>query len=174
MDDESDIELPGSDIELDADLKEEVDQAIESDDEAELEVIETAEIGDVDMVEDEASEQYADEEAASEPAFRRAEDHIAVRQRVPARDSRQPDIPSIFEVTALTISRACALANNSQPLIPFVTFDPARIARAELAAGKSLRSILRGDAEWKWSDFAYFPVGFLNTHETTAQLHDIT
>lgn len=99
---------------------------------------------------------------------------LAIRRLIRADESRQPDIPSVFELTSIIISRACTISANSHPLVPFDRFVPRDIARDELIQGKSMRSILRGDTEWKWSDFAYFPQGFFNTEDTTESLHEIT
>jgi hypothetical protein len=110
-----------------------------------------------------------------EPDISAAGDKIQVRQLIRPEDSRMPDIPSLFEVTGLIISRACTLMGNSQPLVPYVKYNPADIARAELLAHKSMRSVLRGNSEWKWTDFAYFPRGFISSvEETTDSLHRVT
>ena len=100
-------------------------------------------------------------------------DRIQIREMQSAHDSRMPDIPTNFEVCAMIISRACTLVANSQPLVTFDIFDPAKIARMELIQGKSLRAVLRGDTRWRWSDFKYFPRGFMDDDETTESLHEM-
>lgn len=100
-------------------------------------------------------------------------DMIQFREIINASDSRMPDIPTIFELGGLIISRACTLVANSTPMIPFEVFDPAKIARRELIHGKSLRAVMRGDAYWRWSDFTCFPRGFMDENETTDSLHEM-
>lgn len=100
-------------------------------------------------------------------------DQIQIREMQSAQDSRMPDIPTNFEVCGMMISRACTLVANSQPLVSFDVFDPAKIARRELIQGKSLRAVLRGDTRWRWSDFKYFPRGFMDEAETTESLHEM-
>lgn len=100
-------------------------------------------------------------------------DRIQIREMQSAQDSRMPDIPTGFEVCAMIISRACTLVANSQPLVEFDVFDPAKIARRELIQGKSLRAVLRGDTRWRWSDFKYFPRSFMDEDETTESLHEM-
>jgi DNA-directed RNA polymerase subunit K/omega len=100
-------------------------------------------------------------------------DQVQIREMQSARDSRMPDIPTLFELGGLIISRACTLAANSTPLVPYDTFNPARIARSELIHGKALRAVLRGDTRWKWSDFTCFPRGFMDEFESTESLHEM-
>lgn len=100
-------------------------------------------------------------------------DMIQFREIIKARESRMPDIPTIFELGGLIISRATTLVANSTPMIPFEVFDPAKIARSELVHGKSLRAVMRGDAYWRWSDFTCFPRGFMDENETVDRLHEM-
>lgn len=100
-------------------------------------------------------------------------DMIQFREMESAQNSRMPDIPTIFELGGLIISRACTLAANSAPLVPFELFDPAKIARRELIQGKALRAVMRNDTRWRWADFKYFPRGFMDENETADSLHEM-
>jgi DNA-directed RNA polymerase subunit K/omega len=180
MADDSDIDIDLDDI-GDDELKVDVEAAQEPEEE-EVELIDAADLPAGDAEGSDEEEEVGDYiETESEPmpkpgpVGRHDSEQIVMRTRVAARDSRQLDILSIFELTAIVASRACLIANNAPPLVPFsrANFDPAQIARDELAAGKSLRAVLRGDTLWRWGDFAYFPLGFLSTHGTTARLHEI-
>ncbi len=103
-----------------------------------------------------------------------AADRVQFRTLGRAEDSRMPDIPTVFELAGLIISRATCLEQNAPPLVPaHGAYDPYTIARDELLAGKAIRAVLRGDTEWKWSDFAYFPLGFMNSDAEIDALHAV-
>jgi DNA-directed RNA polymerase subunit K/omega len=183
--DDSDIEAFSAD-ELDIADEEygrEVAEAVESEDEAEIELIKAEDVpgghdDDDDEEESTPDTSYAPE-AEADPlpkpgAYGPRDDRVMILDRETAELSRMPDIPSLYELTGMIISRATSIANNSPPLIKWITFDPAQIARDELIAGKSMRSVLRDGVEWKWKHFACFPLGFMDTHSTVANLHTVT
>jgi hypothetical protein len=126
-----------------------------------------------DIADDDPDAQHIPGESTISSSVCTRKDRIQIREMQSAHDSRMPDIPTGFEVCAMIISRACTLVANSQPLVEFDTFDPAKIARKELIQGKSLRAVLRGDTRWRWSDFKYFPRGFMDEDETTESLHEM-
>ncbi len=151
--------------------------------EADVEDEENVDVGlDEDAVPPADAKQDPDCDIADDPALGEStisssvctrRDRIQIREMQSAHDSRMPDIPTGFEVCAMIISRACTLVANSQPMVEFDVFDPAKIARKELIQGKSLRAVLRGDTRWRWSDFKYFPRGFMDEDETTESLHEM-
>jgi DNA-directed RNA polymerase subunit K/omega len=182
--DDSEIEIPDDDSDTDVNdiddpqLRDEVVEAINA--EPEIEAIIPADINpaslnaddedidDEDILEDMKASVH-EEPQIEEPVSDKIQFHTLGR----AEDSRMPDIPSIFELAGLIISRTTMLEQNSEPLVPFARFDPYIIARAELLAGKSIRSVLRGNYVWKVSDFAYLPIGFANIDAELDAHHNV-
>lgn len=111
-------------------------------------------------------------EATVDPGACTARDHIQVKELIAAQDSRMPDIPTIFELTGMKISRVCTMVAGSLPLVQYEHFEPREIADAEMAANQVLRAVLRGDSLWRWSDFTCMPRGF-NSRETATSLHEL-
>lgn len=111
-------------------------------------------------------------EATVDPGACSARDHIQIKELTKAQDSRMPDIPTVFELTGMKISRVCTMVAGSLPLVPYEHFDPREIVDTEMAANQVLRAVLRGDSLWRWSDFSCMPRGF-NSRETAMSLHEL-
>lgn len=111
-------------------------------------------------------------EATVNPGSCTIKDHVQVKELITVQDSRMPDIPTVFELTGMKISRVCTMVAGSLPLVPYDHFDPREISDAEMAADQVLRAVLRGDCLWRWSDFTCMPRGF-NSRESATSLHEL-
>lgn len=192
---DSDIEPDELDDIEDGDLKEEIEEIMNK--EATIEYIETPD--DIDEPVEPGEEQSDQEDAVPEldeigdqknidacnelvdtalgeatiaPGSCTVRDHVQVKELVSVQDSRMPDIPTVFELTGMKISRVCSLVAGSLPLVPYEHYDPREIVVEELAAGQVLRAVLRGDCIWRWSDFTCMPRGF-NSRDTAVSLHEL-
>lgn len=190
---DSDVEPDELDIE-DGDLKEEIEEIMNKP--IDVEYIETpddvdeplepgeeqsdqeADIPELDEIGDQKTGDICDatDDALGEPIVDPGactkKDHVQVKELIPVYDSRMPDIPTMFELTAMKISRVCTMVAGSLPLVPYEHFDPRDIVDAEMAANQVLRAVLRGDCLWRWSDFTCMPRGF-NSRETSISLHEL-
>lgn len=111
-------------------------------------------------------------EATVDPGTCTTHDHVQVKELILAQNSRMPDIPTIFELTGMKISRVCTMVAGSLPLVPYEHFEPREIVDTEMVANQVLRAVLRGDSLWRWSDFTCMPRGF-NSRETAMSMHEL-
>ncbi len=161
--------MSGSDME-DPDLDDDAADVDGSDDEPGYELEEDGKGAEPDLIGDPEAEPDL---SITPDVIAQHNDHVQICELKRACDSRQPDIPTQFELTATIISRACSLAAGNAPMVETSNRNPGDIARIEMSRGKSLRSILRGDTVWRIRDFNCLPNGYANEFDTADRLHEL-